>query len=37
VVTRQQADEALDVLEECIELVSGKSHKATGPGKPQGA
>jgi 4-aminobutyrate aminotransferase len=37
VVTRQQADEALDVLEECIETVGGKAHKSTGPGKPQGA
>jgi 4-aminobutyrate aminotransferase len=37
VVTRQQADEALDVLEECIETVGGKAHKETGSGKPQGA
>jgi 4-aminobutyrate aminotransferase len=37
VVTHQQADEALDVLEECIETVGGGSHKAAGPGKPQGA
>src|SRR5512146_2822903 len=37
VVTRQQADEALDVLEECIQLVGGKSHKTVGPGKPHGA
>jgi 4-aminobutyrate aminotransferase len=37
VVTHQQADEALDVLEECIEIVGGGSHKAAGPGKPQGA
>ena len=31
VVTRAQADEALDVLEECIETVGGKPHKAGGP------
>jgi len=37
VVTRQQADEALDVLEECVEAMGGKAHKSTGPGKPQGA
>ncbi|HKU20920.1 MAG TPA: acetyl ornithine aminotransferase family protein [Terriglobales bacterium] len=37
VVTRQQATEALDVLEECIEAIAGKAHKAAGPGKPQGA
>src|SRR2546423_1505877 len=36
IVTRQEADEALDVLEQCIESVSGKSRKS-GAGKPQGA
>ncbi len=36
IVTRQEADEALDVLEQCIESVSGKSRKS-GTGKPQGA
>ena len=37
IVTREEADEALDVLEECIEIVAGKPHKEGGPGKPQGA
>ena len=37
IVTREQADEALDVLEECIEIVGGKPRKAAGPGKMQGA
>jgi 4-aminobutyrate aminotransferase len=37
VVTREQADEALDVLEECIEVVEGKPRKAVGPSKPQGS
>ena len=37
IVTREQADEALDVLEECIEIIGGKPRKSAGPGKTQGA
>jgi 4-aminobutyrate aminotransferase len=37
VVTREQADEALDVLEECIEIVAGKPRRPGSSGKSQGA
>ncbi len=38
IVTREQADLAMDVLEECIEVVGGKmSNKAGTRGKPTGA
>jgi 4-aminobutyrate aminotransferase len=37
VVTKEEADVALDVLEECISIVERGAHKQGGPGKPQGS
>jgi 4-aminobutyrate aminotransferase len=37
VVTKDEADVAIDVLEECISIVDDQARKAGGPGKPQGA
>lgn len=37
VVTKDEADVAIDVLDECIAIVSGQSGKAVSFGKPQGA
>jgi 4-aminobutyrate aminotransferase len=37
VVTKEQADIALDVLEECIKLVEKDAHRPAGPGKSAGA
>jgi 4-aminobutyrate aminotransferase len=37
VVTKDEADVAVDVMEECISIVEAESSKGKGPGKPQGA
>ena len=37
IVNKEEADAALDVLEECITIVEEQSPKSSGPGKPQGA
>ena len=37
IVTKDEADAALDVLDECISIVEEQSPKSGGPGKPQGA
>ena len=37
IVTKDEADVAMDVLDECITIVEGQSRKAAGSGKPQGA
>ncbi len=37
VVTKDEADVAVDVMEECISIVEESSRKGAGPGKPQGA
>jgi 4-aminobutyrate aminotransferase len=37
IVNKEEADAALDVLEECITIVEEQSPKFGGPGKPQGA
>jgi 4-aminobutyrate aminotransferase len=37
VVAKEQADIALDVLEECIKLVEKDAHRPAGPGKSAGA
>jgi 4-aminobutyrate aminotransferase len=38
IVTKEQADIAMDVLEECIELTAGKTHtKRASKGEPVGA
>src|SRR3989441_12048309 len=37
IVTKDDADVAIDVLDECITIVEEQSRKAAGSGKPQGA
>ena len=37
IVTKDEADVAIDVLDECITIVEEQSRKAAGSGKPQGA
>jgi len=37
IVTKDEADVAMDVLDECITIVGEQSRKAAGSGKPQGA
>ncbi len=37
IVTKDEADVAMDVLDECITIVEEQSRKAAGSGKPQGA
>jgi 4-aminobutyrate aminotransferase len=37
IVTRDEADVAMDVLDECITIVGEQSRKAAGSGKPQGS
>jgi hypothetical protein len=36
-VTKDEADVAMDVLDECITIAEEQSRKAAGSGKPQGA
>jgi len=37
VVGKEEADAAIEVLDECISIVEERSPKSAGPGKPQGA
>ena len=37
IVGKEEADAAVEVLDECISLVEERSPKSAGPGKPQGA
>jgi 4-aminobutyrate aminotransferase len=37
IVTKDEADVAMDVLDECITIVEEQARKAAGSGKPQGA